>query len=155
MEARMAQKWTDPEPESDDRSWMDACVDRCMTQGPYGGLGPARTRSDAALHEAVSEQLAQDRLLDARGIVVEVEEGVVSLEGQVQTPSDRRLADLLAHQVSGVHQVRNHLAVQPDLFGAAPAFRRRGVVNGDSLGAADRAEAERHPTAPALPPFIT
>jgi hypothetical protein len=134
---------------------MDACADRCMTEGPHGGRGPVRNRSDAALHEAVSEQLAQDRLLDARCIVVEVEAGVVSLEGEVRTPSDRRLADLLAHQVNGVDQVRNHLAVHPDLFGEPSAFRSPGVANGASLGLADRAEAERHPTSPALPPFIT
>jgi hypothetical protein len=151
----MAQRWTDPDPDVDDRSWMDACVDRYMGQGPYAGRGPMRTRSDAVLHEAVSERLAQDRLLDARGIIVEIEDGVVSLEGQVRTPSDRRLADLLAIQVDGVTQVRNHLAVQPDLFGEAPAFRSFHRPSGGSLGHADRAEAEKHPVARSLPPFIT
>ena len=152
----MAQRWTDPDPDVDDRSWMDACVDRYMGgQGPYAGRGPARTRSDAVLHEAVSERLAQDRLLDARGIIVEIEDGIVSLEGQVHRPSDRRLADLLAIQVEGVIQVRNHLAVQPDLFGEAPAFRPFNRQKGGSLGHADRAEAELHPVARSLPPFIT
>jgi hypothetical protein len=152
----MAQLWIELYEESDDRSWMDACVDRLMAQGPYVGRGPADwKRSDAVLHEAVSEHLTHDRLLDARGIVVEVEDGVVSLEGQVRTPSDRRLADLLAHDVGGVDRVLNHLVIQPDLFGEPRAFRRRAEPGRTSLGDRDRAEAERHPTAVHLPPFIT
>lgn len=152
----MAQLWIELYQESDDRSWMDACVDRLMAQGLYAGRGPADwKRSDAVLHEAVSEYLAHDRLLDARGIVVEVEDGVVSLEGQVRTPSDRRLADLLAHDVGGVGRVLNHLVIQPDLFGESRAFRRRPEPGRTSLGDRDRAEAERHPTAVQLPPFIT
>jgi hypothetical protein len=152
----MAQRWTNRDGEIDDRSWIDACVDRYAAQGPYAGLGPKGwTRSDAVLYEAVSERLAQDRLLDARGIVVEVEDGAVSLEGQVCTPSDRRLADLLAHEVIGVDRVLNHLVVQPDLFGEAPAFRPRGNVGGASLGDRDREQARRHPIPPVLPPLVT
>jgi hypothetical protein len=152
----MAQRWTNRDGQVDDRSWIDACVDRHVAQGPYAGLGPATwTRSDAVLHEAVSERLAQDRLLDARGVVVEVEEGVVSLEGQVRTPSDRRLADLLAHEVGGVGRVLNHLVVQPDLFGEARAFRSRVTQGVVSLGDQDRAEALRNPTPRSLPPVIT
>jgi len=152
----MAQLWIERNEDSDDRSWMDACVDRLMAQGPHAGRGPEDwKRSDAVLHEAVSEYLARDRLLDARGVVVEVEDGVVCLEGQVRTPSDRRLADLLAHDVGGVDRVLNHLVIQPDLFGEPPAFRRRAEPGRTSLGDRDRAEAEQHPTAVHLPPFIT
>ena len=152
----MARLWIEPDVEADDRSWMDACVDREMARGPYAGRGPKSwKRSDAVLHEAVSEHLARDRLLDARGIVVEVEDGVVSLEGQVRTPSDRRLADLLAHDVGGVDRVLNHLVIQPDLFGEPRAFRPRPEPGRTSLGDRDRAEAERHPTAVPLPPVIT
>ena len=149
----MAQRWSNRDGEVDDRSWIDACVDRHVA-GPYAGLGPARTRSDAALYDAVSERLAQDRLLDARGVVVEVEDGVVSLEGQVRTASDRRLADLLAHEVGGVGRVLNHLVIQPDLFGEARAFRSRVAQGAVSLGDQDRAEALQ-PTRRSLPPVIT
>jgi len=144
----MAQRWSDPDVEADDRSWMDACVDRLMA-------GARASGSDGLLQEAVSICLARDRLLDAQEIAVEVEDGAVSLEGAVRSASDRSLAELLAHEVAGVGRVRNRLAVKPDLFGEAPAFRpfeRRGV---SSLGDADRAEAERHPTAVTLPPVIT
>ena len=153
----MAQLWIEANEDSDDRSWMDACVDRLMGQGPHAGRGPkAWKRSDAVLHEAVSEFLAHDRLLDARGIMVEVDDGVVSLEGQVRTPSDRRLADILAHEVGGVNLVLNHLVIQPDLFGKPPALQSRSDPGGVSLGDQDRAEAERSRAAPArLPPFFT
>ncbi len=152
----MAQRWTNRDGAVDDRSWIDACVDRYVAQGGQAGRGSADwTRLEAFLHHAVCARLAQDRLLDARGILVEVEDGEVILQGQVRTPSDRRLADLLAYEVHGVHRVLNFLVVQPDLFGEAPAFRSdlgRGVV---SLGAEDRAEAQRHPTPRSLPPVIT
>lgn len=152
----MAQRWIDPHDEADDRSWMDACVDRLMGHGPHVGRGPRDwRRSDAVLHDAISEHLMHDRLLDARGIVVEVEDGVVSLEGQVRTASDRRLADLLAHDVGGVGRVLNHLVIQPDLFGAARAFGFRLEAGRMSLGARDRAEAEQPSTRRSLPPFIT
>lgn len=152
----MAQLWIELYQESDDRSWMDVAVDRLMAQGPHAGRGPADwKRSDAVLHEAVSEHLAHDRLLDARGIMVVVEDGVVSLEGQVRTPSDRRLADLLAHDVGGVDRVLNHLVIQPDLFGEPRAFRPRTEPGRTSLGDRDRAEAEQHRTAVHLPPFFT
>ena len=152
----MAQRWTNRDGEVDDRSWIDACVDRHVTEGPHAGRGPADwTRSAAVLIEKICERLARDRLLDARGIVVEVEEGAVSLEGQVRTPSDRRLADLLAHEVVGVDRVLNHLVVQPDLFGEPPVFRSRVVQGAASLGDEDRAEALRHPTPRSLPPVIT
>jgi hypothetical protein len=153
----MAKVWIDPGDEADDRSWMDACADRYMARGQHAGRGPREwRRSDAVLQDAVSEHLAQDRLLDARGIMVVVDDGVVSLEGQVRTPSDRRLADLLAHEVGGVNQVLNHLVIQPDLFGKPRSFRPRSHPRGVSLGDEDRAEAERLRSAPArLPPFIT
>lgn len=153
----MAQKWTNRDEEVDDRSWIDACVDRYVAQGPHVGHGPADwAGSNAVLHQAVCVRLAQDQLLDARGIVVKAEDGVVSLEGQVRTASDRRLADLLVSEVAGVYRVLNFLVVQPDLFGEAPAFQSRVGQGAVSLGAEDRAEALRNRTAPrSLPPVIT
>ena len=153
----MAQRWTNRDGEVDDRSWIDACVDRYVAQGPHVGHGPADwTHSNAVLHQAVCVRLAQDQLLDARGVVVKVEGGSVSLEGQVRTASDRRLADLLTSQVAGVYRVLNYLVVQPDLFGEPPAFRSRVDQGAVSLGAEDRAEALRHSSMPrSLPPVIS
>jgi len=151
----MAQRWTNRDGEVDDRSWIDACVDRYVAQGPRAGPEPAGwTRLEAFLHQAVRMRLARDRLLDCRDIVVEVKEGEIILQGGVRTPIDRRLAELLAHEVCGAHRVLNLLVVQPDLFGEAPAFRPSVGGGAVSLGAADRAEALRPPSR-SLPPIIT
>jgi hypothetical protein len=140
---------------ADERSWMDICADQHQRQGPHRGRGPRWTRSDERLHEAVSEHLAEDRLLDARGIVVEVEDGLVTLAGVVRSPSDRRLAEILVREVAGVVQVHNDLTVHLGAESRGWAFRPRSGPRSASLGEKDRAEAERHPGARHLPPFFT
>lgn len=151
----MAQKWKNRDEEVDDRSWIDACVDRYVAQGPRAGPEPASwTRLETFLHRAVRMRLARDRLLDAQDIVVEVKEGEIILQGKVRTPIDRRLADLLVREVCGAHHVLNLLVVQPDLSGEAPALQPSGGGGAVSLGAADRAEALRPPPR-SLPPIIT
>lgn len=131
----MTQTWSDPEVDADDRSWIDICIDR-LVAAPQDGA-----HSDAQIQAAVSDHLAHDRLLDAHAITVHVEDGVVNVQGKVRSPSDRNLAAMLAHQVSGDAAVRILLTVQPDLPGEARAFR---VVR--------RANDHAHDP---LPPFIT
>ena len=76
-------------------------------QGPHAGKGPKGwTRSDARIREAVCEALTDDRLLDARGIGVEVEGGMVTLTGQAPGASDATLAEIIAERVPGVTEVR-------------------------------------------------
>ncbi|MDB5423912.1 MAG: hypothetical protein JWQ29_1328 [Phenylobacterium sp.] len=133
----MAQRLSNLDDDRDDRSWIDACVDRLVARG-----AAARTPSDALLQAAVRLRLARDRLLDAHAIVVEVEDGVVSLEGAVRSPSDRNLADMLAHEVSGAAVIRVRLAVQPDLPGRPPV----------SLDPEPSTERDR--SHDPLPPFI-
>ena len=102
-------------------------------------------------------RLAQDRLLDARGIVVEVEDGV----GQPGRPGPHaRRTDgwptCWRTTWAGSTSVLNHLVMQPDLFGEAPAFRSRVEPRRASRSAPqDRAEAEQQRTPRSLPPVIT
>jgi hypothetical protein len=64
---------------------------------PNPGLGPDGWRHvDARLRDRILQHMLQDRILDAGGIVVLVEEGVVTLSGFVRHASDVRLAELLA-----------------------------------------------------------
>lgn len=80
--------------------------------GPHAGKGPKGwTPADFRLRDAVSDRLMQDRLLDARGIEVAVDAGVVTLSGEVPGASDVDHAALLARQTAGVSEVRNELRV--------------------------------------------
>lgn len=78
----------------------------------HAGRGPrGYARSDARIHEDVSDRLFLDRELDARDIEVLVSNGCVVLEGHVDSPRDRRRADDLTHAVPGVTEVHNHLRI--------------------------------------------
>lgn len=82
--------------------------------GPYRGKGPkAWSRSDARVREDVCERLMEDRLLDARGIEVQVHDGVVVLIGEAPGASDAAHAEMLARRASGVRDVRNDLRHHP------------------------------------------
>lgn len=67
-------------------------------------------RNDERLAGAVSERLAEDRLLDARGIEVSVQGGRVTLQGTVPHAADAALAELIAAGTAGVEAVDNRLA---------------------------------------------
>jgi osmotically-inducible protein OsmY len=85
-----------------------------MSEGPYSGKGPRGwTPDDLRLVEEVSDRLMEDRLLDARGVEVTADGGVVTLAGVVPGSSDVAHAAMLARQTPGVVEVVNRLAVHP------------------------------------------
>jgi hypothetical protein len=102
---------------ADDRSWFDLCVDDELSGRPHHrGQGPRDwNRDDQLVYEAVCERLLRNRLIDARGMEVDVEEGVVTLRGQVRAAADPRLADRLARATPGVREVRLELTFSPGL----------------------------------------
>lgn len=100
---------------SHDRSWIDVCADdEASGRSHHRGRGPRDwSREDRQIYEAVCERLLRDPLLDARGMSVEVQDGVVSLIGEARHTSDPALARLLASEVAGVRGVRTDLVVRP------------------------------------------
>lgn len=97
---------------------------------------------DDRLVEEVSDRLMEDRLLDARGVEVSANAGVVTLAGEVPGASDVAHAEMLARQTAGVIQVVNQLRVQPG---------QRAV---DKLGREEDAHYEGK-WGRWVPPFIT
>ena len=79
--------------------------------GHYGRGPKGYRRSDARIAEDVNDKLTDDWRLDASEISVEVKEGEVTLAGAVQSREDKRRAEDLAHDVSGVTHVQNNLRV--------------------------------------------
>jgi osmotically-inducible protein OsmY len=99
---------------ADDRSWMDRCADDELAgRGHHRGQGPKHwSRGDRQLYEEVCERLLRDRLIDARGIEVEVEDGAVSLHGEARAAADPHLIERLVRETPGVRGVRLDLRVR-------------------------------------------
>lgn len=88
---------------------------RRMRQGMSGGhkgKGPKNyKRSEDRIREDVSDRLSDDDLLDASNIEVQVQGNDVILNGTVNTREEKRLAEDLTEDVSGVTHVENRIRV--------------------------------------------
>jgi osmotically-inducible protein OsmY len=67
--------------------------------------------SDAAIQQAVIEELTWDTRVDATDVGVEVDQGVVTLTGTVDSYAKRLAAQEAAHRVAGVLDVANDIRV--------------------------------------------
>jgi hypothetical protein len=82
--------------------------------GPYTGMGPeGYHRSDERIKEDVSERLTRHGQLDARGIHVDVQNGEVTLTGEVDSRQSKREAERVADSVHGVSDVHNQIKINP------------------------------------------
>lgn len=112
-----------------DRSWFDRAADevsswmgdeeaerrRRMDQARSGhyGKGPrGYTRSDDRIREDVNDRLTDDWQIDASEIEVQVNNCEVTLAGTVRSREEKRRAEDLAENVSGVRHVQNNVRVQ-------------------------------------------
>lgn len=99
-------------------------------QGEYRGRGPKNyTRSDERIREDVNDRLSDDSWLDASEIEVQVSKCEVTLTGMVNSREDRRRAEDIAEQVSGVKHVQNNLRIQHTgaLFGGQQTATDKGA----------------------------
>lgn len=89
-------------------------------RGNHRGHGPkGYSRTDERLREAICERLMEDPDIDAREITVQVKDGVVTLEGRVDTRLSKHIIEDLVDDCSGVKDIHNLIAVQ------GPASRAR------------------------------
>ncbi len=78
--------------------------------GPYTGYGPRNyRRSDDRIRDDISDRMWSDGELDAGGITIGVDEGVVTLDGTVDSRWAKRRADDIAWSVPGVIDVVDNL----------------------------------------------
>ncbi len=78
----------------------------------HRGRGPKNyRRSDARIHEDVSDRLTDDPQLDASQVEVSVSEREVTLSGEVGSKRSKRRAEECAEAVAGVEHVQNNLRV--------------------------------------------
>ena len=98
---------------------VSAVAGRIVGPGRLGrgmsGKGPkGYARSDERIREDVCDRLTDDPQLDASSIDVRVQKGEVTLDGTVGHRNDKRHAEDLIDDVSGVKHVQNNLRVKPD-----------------------------------------
>ena len=118
-----------------DRSWFDRATDevsswfgdedaerrrrRDQERGHYGKGPRGYSRSDERIREDVNDRLTDDWQVDASEIEVIVTSGEVTLNGTVSRREEKRRAEDLAENVSGVRHVQNNLRVQNQGTGLA------------------------------------
>jgi hyperosmotically inducible protein len=76
----------------------------------YRGKGPAQ-RMDDQIKAAIEDLLTEDPWLDASGIQVSVQQGIVTLAGTVPSRAAKRRAEELTDTVRGVRDVQNTLTI--------------------------------------------
>jgi osmotically-inducible protein OsmY len=69
--------------------------------------------NNAAMANRVREAILLNPRVSAQDILIRVTEGIVTLEGDVDTPQQRTEAAASAAQVDGVRHVENVLVVRP------------------------------------------
>lgn len=82
------------------------------------GCNRPATRSDAQIASEVQGKIMSDPMLQGRQVAVQAANGVVTLNGTVNSDAERQAASNSAGAVEGVRQVMNNLTVQQ---AAAPA----------------------------------
>jgi hypothetical protein len=83
-----------------------------QNRGRFFGKGPKGwKRSDERIKDEVSESLYRDYEIDASEIEVEVKDGVVTLNGSVDSRYSKRSAEECIENLSGVVDVHNRLRI--------------------------------------------
>src|SRR5262245_17884190 len=85
----------------------------CLSEAQIDLEGDGAT--DGQLESAFNHELS------ASGVTSQIENGVATLEGRVQSQADKDRAELIARRVQGVARVRNEIVVSPDVSAAAHA----------------------------------
>ncbi|WP_347302465.1 BON domain-containing protein [Croceibacterium sp. TMG7-5b_MA50] len=91
----------------------------------HRGSGPANyTRSDQRILEDVCDTITHDRMVDGRQIQVTVQDGEVTLDGTVTSRQQKRRAEDLTDDLSGVKHVQNNLRVKDSDDSSSRSFTR-------------------------------
>jgi osmotically-inducible protein OsmY len=120
-------------------SWFGDRDAERRRQEDYRGRGPkGYRRSDDRVREDVNDRLADDSMVDATEVEVNVSNGEVTLSGSVDSRDARRRAEDIAAGVSGVSYVQNNLRVQrggsSGVTAAGSATGTSGVVVAPGTG---------------------
>ena len=110
-----------------DRGWWDRAADEVSSwfgdqeaerrramdvRGGHRGRGPKNyTRSDERIREDINDRLTDYDYIDASEIDVQVQNAEVTLTGTVNSRHEKRMAEDIVEDISGVRHVENRLRV--------------------------------------------
>src|SRR5262249_17400913 len=104
-------------------------------RGPHAAASPEQGGDeDSRIRAEVMQRLADDWYVDAGAIDVMVEDGVVTLTGEVENRPEKRLAEDCADDAAGVRDVVNSLRIReprdrsPDPRGGPDLLSRRTAI---------------------------
>jgi hyperosmotically inducible protein len=80
--------------------------------GTAGAAGRSQAAADGSISTAVRSRFSASSTLKPLKIVVDTHDGIVTLQGQVNTVGQRNTAQAEARAVSGVKGVNNQLTVR-------------------------------------------
>ncbi|MDQ0455575.1 BON domain-containing protein [Rhizobium paknamense] len=106
-------RWEGPD-ENKPSGYLQGEADIFSDQHDHRGKGPRNyRRSDDRLIEELNERLTEATRLDATHVSAVVENGVATLEGQVESRAAKREAEDIALSIRGIEDCMNRLKVQP------------------------------------------
>jgi osmotically-inducible protein OsmY len=129
-------------------SWFGDSDAARRREEDHRGRGPADyTRSDERIREDANDRLTEDSRVDASSISVTVESGEVTLNGSVSRREDKRRAEDIVEDLSGVKHVQNNLRVQQNTSWSGGSSSTTGTASsfsgaGTSTGAASTSATE-------------
>lgn len=97
----------------------------------HAGRGPRNyQRSDSRIQEDINDRLTADPYLDASDVEVAVSNGEATLTGTVRSRQDKRRAEDIADDVSGIRHVQNNLRVEDQRQGGISGSAGYGSIGG-------------------------
>lgn len=103
------------------------------------GVSPSYKRSDADIAAAVLNALKWHTVLQEEKITVKVEDGIVTLDGEVEWEYQRKNATTVVENLNGVVAVTNLITVKPKLVSAnieqkiTAAFQRNAAIDAKKI----------------------
>lgn len=103
--------------------WSDDIRSESSRESHFGKGPRGYKRSSERIKDEACEILARDFELDASDIEVDVKDEVITLSGEVSSRRDKRIAEILVENISGVHDVHNQLRIKrSDVEGWIPGI---------------------------------
>jgi osmotically-inducible protein OsmY len=104
-------------------------------EADHRGRGPADyTRSDERIREDANDRLTEDWRVDASRISVAVKDGEITLSGTVNRREDKRRAEDIVEDLSGVKHVQNNLRVEQQGAWSGSSGTSTGSTSASTFG---------------------
>lgn len=103
------------------------------------GVSPAFHKSDTEIAEAVLNTLKWNTSVPDQKLKIKVEDGIVSLEGEVDWDYQRSAARDALETLAGVRRINNYITVKPSVSSAdikqkiTAAFHRSATIDADNI----------------------